>query len=76
MSGANHEEKKLDGPDFAQGVALADIEEGGMILGHVTGDAVLFARGFKSLSDTWADTTTSHGRLMRAWRTGGVRNAT
>src|SRR6266446_1964528 len=31
--------------------------------------------GFKSLGDTWADTTTSHGRIdaHRAWRAGGVR---
>jgi DNA invertase Pin-like site-specific DNA recombinase len=31
--------------------------------------------GFKSLGDTWADTTTSHGRLMMTvfWRVGGVR---
>ena len=40
----SEQEKKLDGPDFAQGVALADIAEGGMILGHVAGDAVLLAR--------------------------------
>ena len=32
----SEQQKKLDGPDFAQGVALADIGEGGMILrrGH------------------------------------------
>ena len=31
--------------------------------------------GFKSIGDTWANTTTSHGRLDadRAWRAGGVR---
>src|SRR6266478_3492044 len=31
--------------------------------------------GFRSLGDTWADTTTSHGRIdaHRAWRAGGVR---
>jgi DNA invertase Pin-like site-specific DNA recombinase len=30
--------------------------------------------GFRSLGDTWADTTTSHGRLMLAvlWRPGGI----
>jgi apoptosis-inducing factor 3 len=40
----SEQEKKLDGPDFAQGVALADIAEGGMMLGHTAGDAVLLAR--------------------------------
>ena len=37
-------EKNLDGPDFAQGVPLADIPEGGMILGHVAGEAAVLAR--------------------------------
>ena len=36
----SEQEKKLDGPDFAQGVALADIAEGGMILGHAAGEGV------------------------------------
>ena len=33
--------------------------------------------GFKSLDDTWADTTTAHGRLDvdRAWRAGRIRYA-
>ena len=40
----SEQEKKRDGPDFAQGVALADIAERGMILGHVAGEEVLLAR--------------------------------
>src|SRR5690349_7086264 len=32
------------GPDFEQGIALHDIAEGGMLLGHVGGQPVLLAR--------------------------------
>ena len=35
----------LQGPDFAAGVALADIPENGMLLGHAQGEAVILARG-------------------------------
>ena len=37
-------ERKLDGPDFAQGIALGDLAEGSMIAGQVAGEAVLLAR--------------------------------
>ena len=40
----SEQEMKLDGPEFAQGVPLADVAESRMILGHVAGDAVLLAR--------------------------------
>jgi NADPH-dependent 2,4-dienoyl-CoA reductase/sulfur reductase-like enzyme/nitrite reductase/ring-hydroxylating ferredoxin subunit len=56
-------EKKLEGPDFAQGVALADIAEGGMILGHVAGDAVLLARRGQELFAIGAECTHYHGPL-------------
>ena len=56
-------EKKLEGPDFAQGVALADIAEGGMILGHVAGDAVLLARRGQELFAIGAACTHYHGPL-------------
>ena len=59
----SEEEKKLDGPDFAQGVALADIAEGGMILGHVAGDAVLLARRGQELFAIGAACTHYHGPL-------------
>ena len=35
---------KLSGPDLAAGIALADIGEGAMLLGHAQGDPVLLAR--------------------------------
>jgi nitrite reductase/ring-hydroxylating ferredoxin subunit/NADH dehydrogenase FAD-containing subunit len=56
-------EKKLDGPDFAQGVALADIAEGGMILGHFASDAVLLARRGQELFAIGAECTHYHGPL-------------
>src|SRR5258708_39977329 len=59
----SEEEKKLDGPDFAQGVALADIAEGGTILGHVAGDAVLLARRGQGLFAIGAECTHYHGPL-------------
>ncbi len=50
----SEQEKELDGPDFGQGVALADIAEGGMILGQVAGEAVLLARRGHELFATGA----------------------
>src|SRR6516162_2654677 len=40
----SEENAKLVGPDFAEGVAVADLTEGGMILGQVAGEAVVLAR--------------------------------
>src|SRR5438067_5532514 len=38
------ETTKLGGPDFAEGVALAAIADGAMLLGHAQGEPVLLAR--------------------------------
>jgi len=59
----SEQEKKLAGPDFALGMALADIDEGGMILGHVAGDAVLLARRGHELFAIGAECTHYHGPL-------------
>jgi nitrite reductase/ring-hydroxylating ferredoxin subunit len=59
----SEQEKKLDGPDLALGVTLADIDEGGMILGHVAGDAVLLARRGHELFAIGAECTHYHGPL-------------
>jgi apoptosis-inducing factor 3 len=59
----SEQEKKLDGPDFAQGVALADIAEGRAILGHVAGEAVLLARRRHELFAIGAECTHYHGPL-------------
>ena len=37
----SEQEKKLDGPDFAQGVPFGDLAERSMIVGHVAGEAVV-----------------------------------
>jgi apoptosis-inducing factor 3 len=38
------EEKKLTGPDFAQGVSLTEFGSSGMLQGHVKGEPILVAR--------------------------------
>src|SRR6185503_2229195 len=35
---------ELSGPDFTQGIALADVPQGGMLLGHAHGEAILLVR--------------------------------
>jgi NADPH-dependent 2,4-dienoyl-CoA reductase/sulfur reductase-like enzyme/nitrite reductase/ring-hydroxylating ferredoxin subunit len=60
MSG---EDTKLAGPDFAEGVPVADLAEGGMILGHVAGEAVLLARNGGALLAIGAECTHYHGPL-------------
>jgi len=57
------EEKKLDGPDLSQGVPLANIADGGMLLGHVAGEAVLLARRGQELFAIGAECTHYHGPL-------------
>jgi NADPH-dependent 2,4-dienoyl-CoA reductase/sulfur reductase-like enzyme/nitrite reductase/ring-hydroxylating ferredoxin subunit len=37
-------ETKLTGPDLAQGVAMADVADGAVLLGHAQGEAVLVTR--------------------------------
>ena len=38
------EEKKLSGPDFAEGVSISEFGDGGMVQGHANGEAILVAR--------------------------------
>src|SRR5580700_5745360 len=38
------EEKKLSGPDFAEGVSITEFADGGMMQGHANGEAILVAR--------------------------------
>jgi len=38
------EEKKLSGPDFAQGISLTELADGGMLQGHTKGEPILLAR--------------------------------
>ncbi len=57
------EEKKLNGPDLSQGMPLADIADGGMLLGHVAGEPVLLARRGQDLFAIGAECTHYHGPL-------------
>ena len=55
--------EKLEGPDIAQGVALADVAEGSMILGHVADEGVLLARRGQEVFAISAECTHYHGAL-------------
>src|SRR5438270_7328357 len=57
------EEKKPTGPDLGQGMALANIADGDMILGHAAGEAVLLARRGHQLFAIGAECTHYHGPL-------------
>jgi len=57
------DEKKLDGRDFSQGIPLAEIADGGMLLGQVAGEAVLLAPRGQELFAIGAECTHYHGPL-------------
>src|SRR5712671_4442506 len=59
----SEQEKKLDGPDFGQGIRFGDPAEGSMILGHVAGEAVVLARTGGALFAIGAECTHYHGPL-------------
>jgi NADPH-dependent 2,4-dienoyl-CoA reductase/sulfur reductase-like enzyme/nitrite reductase/ring-hydroxylating ferredoxin subunit len=59
----SEQEKKLEGPDLAQGVALADVAEGTMILGHIADEAVLLVRRGQEVFAIGAECTHYHGPL-------------
>ena len=40
----NETENKISGPDFVDGVALSDVDDGAMLVGHARGEPVLLAR--------------------------------
>src|SRR5437868_5327945 len=59
----SEQETKLDGPDFAQGVPLADLADGRMILGHAAGEAVVLTRSGGAPFAIGAECTHYHGPL-------------
>ena len=59
----SEQEKKLDGPDLAQGIPIADLAEGGMVLGQVAGEAVVLARSGGALFAIGAECSHYHGPL-------------
>jgi len=56
-------EQQLAGPDFSQGVATSEISDGGMLLGHVDGEAVLLAKRGSELFAIGATCTHYNGPL-------------
>src|SRR6266851_6642551 len=57
------EDAKPSGPDLAKGVPLAGIADGGMLLGHANGEAVLLARRGDMLFAIGASCTHYRGPL-------------
>src|SRR6201988_2364755 len=57
------EPSKPTGPDLSQGVALTDLADGGMLLGHVGDDAVLLARHGRGVFAVSASCSHYHGPL-------------
>ena len=57
------EPAKLTGPDLSNGVAIAEVPDGGMLLGHAGGEAVLLARRGKEVSAIGATCTHYSGPL-------------
>jgi apoptosis-inducing factor 3 len=57
------QQQKPAGPDLTKGVALAEIAEGSMLLGHVAGEAVLLARRGQELFAIGAECSHYHGPL-------------
>ena len=64
------EQPELPGPDFSQGVPLADIAEGSLLLGHAAGEAVLLARSGGEVLAIGAECTHYHGPLAEGLRVG------
>ena len=57
------EDAERVGPDFAKGVAIVDLADGGMILGQVAGEAVVLARNGGALFAIGAECSHYHGPL-------------
>src|SRR5580692_1122297 len=56
-------ETKLTGPDLTKGVAAADVPDGGSLLGHAHGEAVLLVRRGKDVHAMGATCTHYGGPL-------------
>jgi NADPH-dependent 2,4-dienoyl-CoA reductase/sulfur reductase-like enzyme/nitrite reductase/ring-hydroxylating ferredoxin subunit len=57
------EEQKLSGSDLSEGIALSDLADGKMILGHAGGEAVLLARRGEEIFAVGASCTHYSGPL-------------
>jgi apoptosis-inducing factor 3 len=65
-------ETKLTGPDLTQGVAAGDLPEGGTLLGHAHGEAVLLARVGGDVFAVGATCTHYGGPLAEGLLVGGT----
>ena len=70
------DENKPTGPDLAKGVALTDIADGGMLVGHVGGDEVLLARRGNELFAVGAHCSHYHGPLAEGLVVGEIQGET
>ena len=66
------EDKKPAGPDLSKGVALSAIADGGSLLGHVGGEAVLLVREGGEVFAIGAECTHYHGPLAEGVVEDGV----
>ena len=57
------DDQKLSGPDFSQGIDANELADGSMLVGHVHGEAVLFARQGKEVFAVGATCTHYGGPL-------------
>jgi apoptosis-inducing factor 3 len=57
------EEKKLTGPDLAQGIALDELTDGGMLVGHAGDEQILLVRRGKEVFAVGAQCTHYQGPL-------------
>src|SRR5438093_6329356 len=64
------QQAELTGPDLTQGVALADLADGGMLVGHAGEEQVLLARQGKEVFAVGEHCSHYHGPLADGWRVG------
>lgn len=64
------ETSSLEGPDLTQGIPLAELPDGGMVLGHAGGEAVLVARSGAQVFAVGATCTHYSGALAEGLRVG------
>ena len=57
------DDAKPNGPDLTKGVSLADLADGGMLVGHVGDDEVLLARRSGEVFAVSAHCSHYHGPL-------------
>jgi len=57
------EEKKLDGPDLTQGIALDELPDGGMLVGHAVDEQILLVRRGSEVFAVGAQCTHYQGPL-------------